>query len=92
MKLWWPHDELLIASMMLYRDLGDDKYLAIFDKRWITAKRCSATLNGRVVRLPAAGRQAHRAPLQRASTFKGPFHLPRMLVMVDQTISQILAR
>ena len=27
MKLWWPHDEILIASMMIFRDTGDEKYL-----------------------------------------------------------------
>ena len=30
MKLWWPHDEILIASLMIYRDTGDEKYLAWF--------------------------------------------------------------
>ena len=27
MKLWWPHNEILIASLMLYRDTGEEKYL-----------------------------------------------------------------
>jgi N-acylglucosamine 2-epimerase len=30
MKLWWPHNEALIASMMIYRDTKDEKYLDIF--------------------------------------------------------------
>ena len=25
MKLWWPHNEALIASLMMYRDSGDEK-------------------------------------------------------------------
>ncbi|WP_418972865.1 AGE family epimerase/isomerase [Allofournierella sp.] len=92
MKLWWPHDELLIASMMLYRDLGEDKYLAIFDKALDYCKKVFSDpeygewygylrRDGKPTEPPCKG-----------STFKGPFHLPRMLVMVDQTISQILAR
>ena len=32
MKLWWPHNEILIASMMLYRDTGEEKYLDWFYK------------------------------------------------------------
>ena len=32
MKLWWPHNEALIASMMIYRDTKDEKYLDIFYK------------------------------------------------------------
>lgn len=27
MKLWWPHDEILISSLMLYRDTGKEEYL-----------------------------------------------------------------
>ena len=30
MKLWWPHNEALIASLMIYRDTKDEKYLDIF--------------------------------------------------------------
>ena len=30
MKLWWPHNEALIASMMIYRDTKDEKYLGFF--------------------------------------------------------------
>ena len=37
MKLWWPHNEILIASMMLYRDTGDQYYLDWFYK---TAEYC----------------------------------------------------
>ena len=32
MKLWWPHNEILIASLMMYRDSGDEKYLDWFYK------------------------------------------------------------
>ena len=31
-------------------------------------------------------------PAAKGSTFKGPFHLPRMLMMVDTMIGQILDR
>ena len=30
MKLWWPHDEILISSLMLYRDTGREEYLDWF--------------------------------------------------------------
>ena len=32
MKLWWPHDEILIAAMMAYRDTGDEYYLNWFKR------------------------------------------------------------
>ena len=90
MKLWWPHNELLIASLMIYRDTGDEKYLGIFEK---TLDYCR-----RVFSDPEYGdwygylRRDGKPtlPACKGSTFKGPFHLPRCLMMVDQLIDQIL--
>ena len=92
MKLWWPHNEILIASMMLYRDTGDEKYLTWFQKTLDYCKEHFADdvygewygylrRDGKPTMPPAKG-----------STFKGPFHLPRMLIMVDTMIGQILDR
>jgi mannose/cellobiose epimerase-like protein (N-acyl-D-glucosamine 2-epimerase family) len=39
MKLWWPHNEILIASVMLYRDTGEEKYL----DTWSGSTRCWST-------------------------------------------------
>ena len=41
MKLWWPHNEILIASMMFYRDTGDERYLDWFNK---TVDYCQGAL------------------------------------------------
>ena len=92
MKLWWPHNEILISSMMLYRDTGKEEYLDWFYK---TVDYCKTYLadpeygewygylrrDGKPTEPPCKG-----------STFKGPFHLPRALGMVDMMITQILAR
>lgn len=90
MKLWWPHDEILISSLMLYRDTGDEKYLGWFAK---TLDYCKAHFAdeeygewyGYLRRdgLPTM-------PSTKGSTFKGPFHLPRMLVMVDKMLDELL--
>ena len=90
MKLWWPHDELLIASMMLYRDLGDEKYLAIFDKTLDYCKRVFSDpeYGDWYGYLRRDGKPT--MPSTKGSTFKGPFHLPRMLIMVDTMLSDIL--
>ena len=92
MKLWWPHDETMIASLMLYRDTGDEKYLEWFEKTMDYCKTYFADpeygewygylrRDGKPTMPPCKG-----------STFKGPFHLPRMLSMCDQMFSQILAK
>ena len=90
MKLWWPHNEIMISTMMLYRDTGKEEYL---DKFYMTYEYCLKHFNdeengewyGYLRRdgLPTM-------PPTKGSTFKGPFHLPRMLSMVDCLIGEIL--
>ena len=91
MKLWWPHNEIMIASLMLYRDTRDEKYLAWFDK---VMDYCREHLSD-----PEYGEwygylRREGKPTQPAckgSTFKGPFHLPRALCMCDQMLTALLA-
>ena len=91
MKLWWPHNEILIASMMLYRDTGDEKYLDWFTK---TMDYCKAHFAD-----PEYGEWygylrrdgLPTMPSTKGSTFKGPFHMPRCMIMVDTMISGMLA-
>lgn len=92
MKLWWPHDEILIASMMAYRDTGDERYYDWFTK---TLDYCQQVFSD-----PEFGEWygylrrdgKPTMPSTKGSTFKGPFHLPRMLSMVDQMMGQVLER
>jgi N-acylglucosamine 2-epimerase len=92
MKLWWPHNEILISSLMLYRDTGDEKYLAWFDK---TVTYCQEHFAD-----PANGEWygylrrdgLPTMPSTKGSTFKGPFHLPRSLIMCDTMLGELLAR
>jgi len=90
MKLWWPHDEILISSLMLFRDTGEKKYLDWFET---TLDYCKKHFSDREFGewygylrrdgLPTM-------PSTKGSTFKGPFHLPRMLTMVDQMLAKML--
>ena len=90
MKLWWPHNEILIASSMLYRDTGEEKYLDWFYK---TVDYCKAHFAD-----PEYGEWygylrrdgLPTMPSTKGSTFKGPFHLPRSMILVDKTIDEIL--
>jgi N-acylglucosamine 2-epimerase len=83
MKLWWPHNEILIASLMLFQDTGREKYLQRFLE---TLEYCKAHFSD-----PAYGEWygylrrdgLPTMPSTKGSTFKGPFHLPRCLVLVD---------
>ena len=92
MKLWWPHDEILISSLMLYRDTGKEEYLDWF---YTTLDYCKAHFAdseygewyGYLRRdgLPTE-------PSTKGSTFKGPFHLPRMLIMTDVMAGELLSK
>ncbi|MDD4011940.1 MAG: AGE family epimerase/isomerase [Sphaerochaetaceae bacterium] len=89
MKLWWPHDEILIASLLFYKSTGNIAYLDWFEK---TLDYCQKHFSdpqygewygylrrdGKPTQPPAKG-----------STFKGPFHLPRMLIMVFQMLESL---
>ncbi|MCD8144282.1 MAG: AGE family epimerase/isomerase [Oscillospiraceae bacterium] len=92
MKLWWPHNELLIASMMFYRDTGEQTYLDWFYKAADYAKAHFADPEygewyGYLRRdgLPTE-------PPCKGSTFKGPFHVPRCLTIVDKLMDEIEAK
>ena len=92
MKLWWPHNEILIASLMLYRDTGDEKYLDWFYK---TVDYCKAHFSDPEYGewygyLRRDGKPTE--PSTKGSTFKGPFHMPRSMIMVDTMIDQILGK
>lgn len=89
MKLWWPHNEAMIASLMAYRDTGKEAYLNWFRK---TLAYCQQFFSD-----PAYGEWygylrrdgKPTEPPCKGSTFKGPFHLPRMLMMLDQMLTEI---
>lgn len=90
MKLWWPHNEILIASLMAYRDTKDEYYL---DKFKMCLDYCKTYFSDSEYGewygyLRRDGKPTE--PACKGSTFKGPFHLPRMLIMVDKMIDEIL--
>ena len=89
MKLWWPHNEALIASLMIYRDTGKEKYLDIFYQLLDYCKKYFADEYGEWYGyLRRDGKPTE--PACKGSTFKGPFHVPRCLSLVDQMMGQIL--
>ncbi len=92
MKLWWPHNEILIASIMAYRDTGDEYYMDWFKK---TLAYCQEVFSDPEFGewygyLRRDGKPTE--PACKGSTFKGPFHLPRMLIFIDTIIDEILAK
>ena len=90
MKLWWPHNEILITSLMLYRDTGKEKYLDYFEK---TFDYCLEHFYDKEYGEWYGYLRRDGLPTMppcKGSTFKGPFHLPRMLSMVDVMLGEII--
>jgi len=89
MKLWWPHNEALIASLMIYRETGDKKYREIFLQILDYCKQhfANAACGEWYGYLRRDGKPTMPACI--GSTFKGPFHVPRCLMLVDQILGEM---
>ncbi|MDO4182571.1 MAG: AGE family epimerase/isomerase [Coriobacteriia bacterium] len=90
MKLWWPHNEIMIAASKAYKDTGDEYFL-----NWLlrTVDYCKQHFAD-----PEYGEWygylrrdgLPTMPSTKGSTFKGPFHVPRALSMTERTLTEIL--
>jgi N-acylglucosamine 2-epimerase len=79
MKLWWPHNEAVIASLMLYKHTGDKKYKEVFDKvcDYAFAHFSDREYGEWFGYLRRDGKPTE--PPCKGHTYKGPFHTMRML-------------
>ncbi|MBR2441463.1 MAG: AGE family epimerase/isomerase [Clostridia bacterium] len=79
MKLWWPQNETIIASLMLYKETGEERYKQILEKVCDYAfKHFSDREYGEWYGyLRRDGKPTE--PACKGHTYKGPFHVMRML-------------
>ena len=79
MKFWWPHCEAIICTLYAYEASGDARYLELHRKvsDWTWAHFPDAEYGEWYGYLHRDGTPAHRA---KGNLFKGPFHIPRMLI------------
>ena len=89
MKLWWPHNEALIASLMIYKETRNEKYYRIFTRLldYVKAHFASAACGEWYGYLRRDGKPTLPACI--GSTFKGPFHVPRCLILLDQLMKEM---
>ena len=89
MKFWWPQCETIIASLYAYKSTGDEKYLEIYRKADEWAKKYLVDPE-----YPEWFGYLHRdgsvAQTAKGNLFKGPFHIPRMLVLSSMLCDEIL--
>lgn len=90
MKFWWPQCETIIASLYAYKLTGDDKYLDMHKAadEWAFAHFPDKEYGEWYGYLHRDGSVAQPA---KGNIFKGPFHVPRMLIKSYHLCSEILA-
>lgn len=89
MKLWWPHNEAIIASLMFYLHTHNPKYKVIFDKVCDYAfKHFSDKEYGEWFGYLRRDGICTEPPCK-GHTYKGPFHVMRMLAKCISCLDDI---
>lgn len=89
MKLWWVHNESLIATLTAYKLTNDEKYMDWYKKlhEYIFNHFIDKEYGEWYGYLHRDGTVSHT---QKGSLWKGPFHLPRCLVLCEQIIDSLI--
>ena len=88
MKLWWVHNEVLIASLMAYSVTGEEKYWERFKTvhKYAFSHFADEEYGEWYGYLHRDGTVSHT---QKGSMWKGPYHLPRCLILCDELLGKI---
>lgn len=89
MKFWWPQTEAVIAMLYAYEASGDERYLEMhrMANEWMY-KYLPDDKNGEWYGY--LHRDGSVAQPAKGNLFKGPFHIPRMLIKSSMLINEIL--
>ena len=89
MKFWWPQTEAIIATLYAYEATKDDKYLIMHKQisDWTYAHFPDNEYGEWYGYLHRDGTVAQPA---KGNIFKGPFHIPRMMVKSYQLCNLLL--
>lgn len=91
MKFWWPQTESIIANLYAYKLTGDEKYLKRHRQisEWTYAHFPDHEYGEWYGYLHRDGSVAQAA---KGNIFKGPFHIPRMMIRSFMLCNEILAK
>ncbi len=89
MKFWWPQCETILASLMAWRATGKEQYLDMHRKAYDYAfsKFPDPEFGEWFGYLHRDGTPAQTA---KGNMFKGPFHIPRMMLLAGEMYNDIL--
>lgn len=91
MKFWWPQTEAIIATLYAYQATGDEKYLELHKQinAWTYEHFPDKEFGEWYGYLHRDGTVAQPA---KGNLFKGPFHIPRMMVKAYTLCNELLRR
>ena len=89
MKLWWVHNESLIATLTAYKLTGEQKYFDWYKKlhEYIFSHFPDKELGEWYGYLHRDGTVSHT---QKGSLWKGPYHLPRCLILCEMILNSLI--
>lgn len=89
MKFWWPQTEAIIATLYAYQATHDEKYLAMHKQisDWTYAHFPDREYGEWYGYLHRDGTVAQPA---KGNIFKGPFHIPRMMICSYMLCKELL--
>ncbi len=91
MKLWWPQNEATIAVLKAYEACGETKYFDWFERliEYQFAHFADEEYGEWYGYLHKDN--TPQTPIAKGTYFKGPFHLPRMLIVCEKTLERLIA-
>lgn len=91
MKFWWPQTEAIIATLYAYEATGDERYLQMhrLADDWAWEHLPDEAYGEWFGYLHRDGSVAQPA---KGNLFKGPFHIPRMMIKSAMIIDNILKK
>ena len=91
MKFWWPQTEAIIATLYAYELTNDEKYLTWHKQisDWTYAHFPDTEYGEWYGYLHRDGSVAQPA---KGNIFKGPFHIPRMMIKSYQLCDELLKK
>jgi N-acylglucosamine 2-epimerase len=91
MKFWWPHNEVIIATLLAYIMTGNEKYATLHKKVHEYAyKHFHDKKNGEW--FGYLHRDGSLAQTAKGNLYKGPFHLPRQEWYCAQILNEHLKK
>lgn len=83
MKIWWPQCEAMIANRLAYAVFGEEKYIRDFEslRQYVFSRYPDPEHGEWYGYLHADGTVANSL---KGNISKGPYHLPRMLMLIDR--------